>query len=137
MKVYIVTTGSYSEYQIQRVLTDKERAEKLAAAWNNTAYYGGDAQVTEWETDEQTDTLARQWVQSEVLLYGYEWTPVGAFEQVYDIDGWTYEGAHPGKATVVEATDRFVKVIGTDEMAVRKTIYDTVTQIRARAEGIA
>ncbi|SKG54590.1 Uncharacterised protein [Mycobacteroides abscessus subsp. massiliense] len=70
-------------------------------------------------------------------LYGYEWTPVGAFEQVYDIDGWTYEGAHPGKATVVEATDRFVKVIGTDEMAVRKTIYDTVTQIRARAEGIA
>lgn len=137
MKVYIVTTGSYSDYQIQQVLTDKERAEKLAAAWNNTAYYGGDAQVTEWETDEQTDTLARQWVQSEVLLYGYEWTPVGAFEQVYDIDGWTYEGAHPGKATVVEATDRFVKVIGTDEMAVRKTIYDTVTQIRARAEGIA
>ncbi|QOF29682.1 hypothetical protein [Mycobacteroides abscessus] len=72
MKVYIVTTGSYSDYQIQRVLTDKERAEKLAAAWNNTAYCGGDAQVTEWETDEQTDTLARQWVQSEVVLYGYE-----------------------------------------------------------------
>ncbi|QOF29683.1 hypothetical protein E3G43_003243 [Mycobacteroides abscessus] len=38
---------------------------------------------------------------------------------------------------MVEATDRFIKVIGTDEMAVRKTIYDTVTQIRARAEGIA
>lgn len=136
MKVYIVTTGSYSDYQIQRVLTDKERAEKLAAAWDATSFYDR-AQVQEWETDEQPDTLARQWVEGEGLLYGCQWTPGPGFEPDYDIDGWTYEGDHPGKATVVEATDRFVRVIGTDEMAVRKTIYDTVTQVRARAEGIA
>lgn len=136
MKVYIVTTGSYSDYQIQRVLTDKERAEKLVAAWNATSFCG-EAEVQEWETDEQSDTLARQWVEGEDELSCYEWTPLGDFEQVYDIDGWTYEGDHPGKATVIEATDRFVRVIGTDEMAVRKTIYDTVTQIRAQAEGIA
>lgn len=136
MKVYIVTTGSYSDYQIRRVLTDKEHAERLAAAWNATSFCGG-AEVQEWETDEQPDTLTRPWVEGEGLLYGCQWTPGPGFEPDYDIDGWTYEGDHPGKATVVEATDRFVRVIGTDEMAVRKTIYDTVTQIRAQAEGIA
>ena len=136
MKVYVITTGSHSDYQIRRVLTDRVRAEKLVAVWNATTNYDI-AQVQEWDTDEQPETLVQQWEAGAGELYACQWAPGRGFEPDCDIDGWTYEGPHPGKAMVTTATDRLVRVIGTDELVVRKTIYDTVTQVRARAEGIA
>jgi hypothetical protein len=56
MKIYIVTSGEYSEYGIDRIFLDKEKAEKYVElsqnAWNST-------RLEEWETsdDEQIDEI--------------------------------------------------------------------------------
>lgn len=46
MKIYIVTSGSYSDYQIKRVFTDKAKAEEYSK-W----CYDSNG-VDEWDTDE-------------------------------------------------------------------------------------
>lgn len=49
MKVYIVTTGEYSDYHIDEVFTDLEQAQLYCAARNGVVcaeYY-----IEEWETD--------------------------------------------------------------------------------------
>ena len=63
MKVYIVTSGEYSDYSIRRVFTDKERAE-LYCAMHEEEYY--DPYIAEeWETDDvEIDTAKpymRRW----------------------------------------------------------------------------
>lgn len=48
MKVYIVTSGCYSDYHIDAVCLDKDQAERLAQA-----IYGWDeGHVAEWDTDD-------------------------------------------------------------------------------------
>ncbi len=50
MKVYIVTSGEYSDYHIDTVCLDKEQAEKLAQViTDNTCNTG---YVSEWDTDQ-------------------------------------------------------------------------------------
>lgn len=54
MKVYIVTSGEYSDYRIDKVFTDKEKAEDFAkrASTNN---YGEDYDVEEYDTEDDAD----------------------------------------------------------------------------------
>ena len=50
MKVYIVTSGEYSDYHIDAVCLDREQAEKLAqVVTDNTC---GTGHVREWDTDQ-------------------------------------------------------------------------------------
>jgi len=62
MKVYIVTSGEYSDYGINRVFTDKERAELYCAMHEGGCdpYF-----VEEWETDDveisTTKPYYRRW----------------------------------------------------------------------------
>lgn len=65
MKVYIVTSGEYSDYGIRRVFTDKERAE-LYCAMHESDY---DApEVEEWDADDveidSSKPYMRRWVAS-------------------------------------------------------------------------
>lgn len=39
MKVYILTTGEYSSYRIEKVFTDRKKAEQAVAAYNDTHNY--------------------------------------------------------------------------------------------------
>ena len=50
MKVYIVTSGSYSDYHIDAVTLDKDQAERLAQAV--TDYGWDEGHVTVWDTDD-------------------------------------------------------------------------------------
>jgi hypothetical protein len=49
MKVYIVTAGSYSDYRIEKVFIDKEKAEKYIALCQDNWDY---PQIEEFETDD-------------------------------------------------------------------------------------
>jgi hypothetical protein len=53
MKIYIVTSGSYSDYSIVGVFTDRDMAEKMAAATRDS---NG---VEEWDTDILPDKVAQ------------------------------------------------------------------------------
>lgn len=52
--VYIVTSGSYSDYSIRAVFTRKADAEALIAEWNEEKdYRANDASVEEWLIDDE------------------------------------------------------------------------------------
>lgn len=50
MKLYVVTTGQYSDYGLHSIWTKKEEAEKLVEILNRDDY--NYASVDEWETDQ-------------------------------------------------------------------------------------
>ena len=51
MKIYIITSGSYSDYGIRRVFTDLEKAEKYASLCDTDGGYN-EARIEEYETEE-------------------------------------------------------------------------------------
>lgn len=54
MKVYLVTTGSYSEYSIEHICEKKELAEKLAT------HYGDEAnEIEEWELTAEDSPIGK------------------------------------------------------------------------------
>lgn len=53
MKVYVITSGEYSEYSILAVSLSREKAELICAMLNSTErYYSDVAIIEEYDTDE-------------------------------------------------------------------------------------
>ena len=48
MKVYVVTRGEYSDYSIEKVFLDKEKAEKYAELYEKTNRYADNVNVEEY-----------------------------------------------------------------------------------------
>lgn len=61
MKVYIVTSGCYSDYSIDAVFTDRKKAEMYCAIHNEE-----DQDIEEWETEDDSITVdkpvLKRWV---------------------------------------------------------------------------
>lgn len=55
MKVYVITSGEYSDYRICAVTLDKEKAEKLRKRCDHFDYTG--AQIEEYDTEESESLL--------------------------------------------------------------------------------
>lgn len=62
MKVYVVTSGSYSDYSINRVFLDKEKAEKYVDMCE-------DSEIEEYETDDDKEINEIKYVR---IYYGVE-----------------------------------------------------------------
>lgn len=53
MKVYVITSGEYSDYGIRAVALSREKAELICAMLNSTKrYYSDVATIEEYDTDE-------------------------------------------------------------------------------------
>ena len=51
-KVYVVTEGSYSDYHIVAIFSDKNNADIHAALLNSTESFYDEARVEEWDVDD-------------------------------------------------------------------------------------
>ena len=57
-KVYVITTGEYSDYTIRAVTPSKEQAEKLKRYYSCNHYYGGEeARIEEYDIDKPYEDL--------------------------------------------------------------------------------
>ena len=52
MKIYIVTSGEYSDYHINAVFSTKEEAEKYCALNNKAGDNWTDCEIEEWDTQD-------------------------------------------------------------------------------------
>jgi hypothetical protein len=82
MKIYIVTSGSYSDYSIVGVFTDRDMAEKMAAATRDS---NG---VEEWDTDILPDKVAQGYKPYRVE-FGSNWRTSGDVTR-FSIDSHDY-----------------------------------------------
>lgn len=130
-KVYIVTSGSYSDYRIMRVYLDKDEAERFVESYNSTKP-GEYADIEAWDVGspakehEGPGWVANSWIE----MAG---SPYVKHENIHT--EWIHEPANT-KAKIEVLNDYFVKVIGYSREHVEKTLHDTVAQIKARSEGI-
>ena len=54
MKVYVITSGCYSDYKIRAVSLDRNEAEKICATFNNKVVrrgYGDICEIEEYDTE--------------------------------------------------------------------------------------
>lgn len=55
-EVYVVTSGEYSDYGINRIFLDRDLAEAYCAAHHNDSPYGEDRpQIEVWEISDESD----------------------------------------------------------------------------------
>lgn len=54
MKIYIATSGSYSDYHIEKVFTNKEQAEKFVEFYNGKPYDYDEMQLEVYDTIDET-----------------------------------------------------------------------------------
>ena len=68
MVVYVVTEGSYSDYHIDSIFSDRHKADIRAALLNTTNKDG--AEVEEWEVDDIEIDTNQKIIDYAVIYYG-------------------------------------------------------------------
>ena len=85
-KVYIVTSGEYSDYHIDAVFTTREKAEQFCAVHNTCERYSNFYNIEEYDVDESDCTKAE-------VVYAFHVDPSlkPSVEEVYVIDARNIE----------------------------------------------
>lgn len=129
MKVYIVTEGSYSDYHIEAVFTDKGQAELYCAVHEDT-------KIEEYEADEyriegKADDLKERWIYEVGLnIFGIK------YKSLYP-DGLTFDDVEEIEARrfprpIITLTKTFEK--NTDEEKIQKIMLDRYAQLEYEAQ---
>lgn len=135
MKVYVITKGKYSDYEICAVATDKERAEKLAILYTDSM---DDASVEEYDTEDDTEKL--QAVDFSRLPYKVAFDYLGNVDSVWrgSIEGFKPEifWTLPKRIGNLDKTRLIVKLYAPDEVAAVKIAAEKRAEFLAREEGL-
>lgn len=59
-KVYVVTSGDYSDYSIDRVFSNREAAEKRCATWRQDIIWGDEPRIEEYELEDGSNIEVEQ-----------------------------------------------------------------------------
>lgn len=130
MKVYVITSGRYSDYHIDAVAVDRDRAELLKKWYSRAESWSGDAKIEVFDTDE--DGLIRG---EPRRVWNFDINEKGV---VFDgKEEWTFEGnfenqfgfSHGGLIF-------FAKVVARDKDVAKKIAIDTRTQMLAERFGL-
>lgn len=142
--VWAVSSGSYSSYRVHAIFATEAAAQSVCDIENGTTSGWGDYAV---ESFELLDGAERH-VDYEIKV---DRTPRGAFsEPTSFLEGgfylweserlrWEWESPTPrnGRPKATRWRNGGMIVIGRDREAVRKSVYDTIAQVRAQEAGIA
>jgi hypothetical protein len=140
-EVYVVTCGSYSDYLIVAIYSDREAADQRVAGENGRGPYREEHRVEVYRLNERPAYAGVVW-------QSVWWaTPAGlrAPESAHAYEAW-YEGDDPGNATAVEGEDyhyegcpfttRYVIVRGHSKEHVEKSANDRRQRARAELLGV-
>lgn len=126
MKVYVVTSGEYSDYRINAVFTDRRKAARFAAAENLLHKYCL-RRIEEFETYDNNIDIESNGRRQVNYLYSYEefYTPT------FDPPETTYEDYHNGAD--------FYRIVSPQPLSrakLEKIVADLRTKYLAEKEGL-
>lgn len=131
MKVYIVTEGSYSDYHIEEVFTNKEQAELYCAIHE-------DCRIEEYEADEcKIDGKAEDLKSIWVLEKGLDYQGL-KYQYLYKEDNMTFDDidtidVRRFPRPLITLTKTFKR--DTEEEKVRKIMQDKYAQLEYEAQA--
>lgn len=141
-EVYVVTCGSYSDYGIVAVYSDRAAADQRVAGENGRGPYREEHRVEVWELNARPSYAGVVW-QSVWWANKAGLSPTAPRPHAYE--AW-FEGDDPGNATAVEGEDfpydgcpdktRFVIVRGHSKEHVEKSATDRRQRVRAEILGL-
>ncbi len=132
MKVYIITSGSYSDYGIRTVFVDRAVAEQFVK--EHSGEYD-ENNIEDWEGYDHIPERRSVYVIEAMPPYG---TP-----REYTVHRWPWEELHfqggepKGDRPKVDEWTHGIRVYGNNDQTVRKAFYDRVAPIVAKRAGIA
>lgn len=139
MKVYVITSGSYSDYGIEAVALDKDEAERICATLNDGRKYSFDdiCYIEEWDTGEIKIESACE------IKTAFEMEVKYADGKItyFDKDGYLtfrdinkIEVIQYPKHNRIKITTTFPK--GTDSEKAKKIMLDRIAEFKAKRTGI-
>lgn len=142
-EVYIVTCGSYSDYRIVAVYSDRDIADQRVTGEDARGPYGEEHQVEVWKLNGRPVYAGVVW---QSVWWATEINLKGQPDSAHAYEEW-YEGDDPGNATAFEGEDhhydgcpyttRYVIVRGHSKEHVEKSANDRRQRVRAELLGIA
>ena len=136
MKVYVITSGEYSDYCIQTVALSREKAEQICAMMNSQKrYYSDAAIIEEYDTDDIVCDSAEDVVLCYTAEFSYKtleclyWS-----EPFYSFPRNKIKKRHGRNGFEIHITATFSKDVTKDK--VRKIMKDRVAKWKAEREGL-
>lgn len=132
MKLYAVTDGYYSNYQIITLQRDKQRAENIAKM------FGEDARVEEFDEDKLNDDF--RWWKYEVIdgeepeIAKYSFSLGREKVEVYETCKWTRKPHRKGE--YIERTAYRVHLRADTKEQAAKIAQDMIAELKARKAGL-
>lgn len=134
--IYLLTSGSYSDYSVEAVFTDKAEAERVAEVLNQSSYESYGVEDFPLVSERMEHVLQLQLNFTDTAAYGWSRPPVERYmeaERIRRIFPWQEESCDFRSHT---SAFGFV-VEGTDIERVRKVYSERRAEWIAKAEGIA
>lgn len=142
-EVYVVTCGSYSDYSIVAVYSDRDIADQRVAGEDARGPYREEHRVEVYQLNGRPVYAGVVW---QSVWWATEASLKGRPESAHAYEAW-YEGDDPGNATAFEGeephydgcpyTTRYVIVRGHSKEHVEKSANDRRQRVRAELLGIA
>lgn len=134
-KVYIVTSGAYSDYAIEKVFDNREDAEKYICLYNNDGYWN--MRIEEYDICKNAE------LKNVKVHYGISFimrgNRINSFCIVYEnkpIETNINGSEHTRSKSYYGTLPLSNKNIFKDKDAVKKIIYDAVAKFKAEEAGI-
>lgn len=138
MKIYIVTSGCYSDYGINAVFTDKELAEKYCTAHNK---YPDEYCIEEYEADSEVCDakvgFVFVWRESEGMAKFDGYMTKTSFDSFIKRENEINATLIKGKCMIDSDTWRYVWLDEYNEFKAAKIICDRKAEIKAARAGIS
>lgn len=141
-EVYVVTCGSYSDYQIVAIYSDLDAAQQRTNGENGRGPYREEHRVETWTLNARPTYAGVVW-QAVWWSLPANMSPTAPRSHAYE--AW-FEGDDPGAATATEGEDyayeghptkaRYVKVVEHSKEHVEKSANDRRQRIRAELLGL-
>lgn len=134
MKLYVVTSGCYSGYGIEKIFLDPEKARAflLSLGWS-------DVRIEEYETADDQIEYSKDMIEKSRWLYGFEYHEQ---QNRFDKSEWQLREKKPVMIKDIQRryknTDKKIYVFlrNMDDERAWKILQDTLAIRKAREEGI-
>lgn len=136
MKVYLITSGTYSDYQVEAVSLDEKEAERICGMLNKNRYCDT-CDIETYDTDEvkvdsNEEILDRFWMQvgyktGKMYCYDSPVTVLGENNEIKVDCGYPHESRINITATLPK---------GTTEDKAKKIMFDRIAKFKAERVGI-
>ena len=124
--IYVVTSGSYSDYHIEQVFLNKEKAEEYIEKFNKATVYD-EARLEEYETfdENKAEAVDYIWIRATKILGDDD---IKYVEIDYDVD-FVQDGVF-NKNTYFDVTDKrmYPSGVSRSEISIRRKLDKTVSK---------